>query len=246
MGRRPKALTVYPRRTHRSKTRSQIPLRRSDACREDGRRVGERHRFGAACRARGLHGTRVALSARVSAGAERGIARAEEARGPQAFGRSAAVNGVAARGEHRGVPLSGGEAREGGRSSRQRARRWPDLVGRPVASVVRADLRGGLLRKPFAPGESSGPRGERAGFAALNRTEVASYPSLQRMAGAVPAALVACGSRTPTLPWSKPRRPGSGMNGRLVRGSTSPVVLAARRAPGRAERSLRWCVQGRG
>lgn len=104
----------------------------------------------------------------------------------------------------------------------------------------------GFSEKSFAPDGSSGPRGERAGFAALNRTEVASYPSLQRMAGAVPAALVACGSRTPTLPWSKPRRPGSGMNGRLVRGSTYPVVLAARRAPGRAERSLRWCVQGRG
>src|SRR3712207_2712908 len=64
--------------------------------------------------------------------------------------------------------------RSGGHPSRRRARRWPDSDGRPETPVVRADLRGWLLRERLPAGEASGSRGGRARVAGLDRTEVTS------------------------------------------------------------------------
>src|SRR3712207_8988457 len=64
--------------------------------------------------------------------------------------------------------------RSGGHPSRRRARRWPDSDGRPETPVVRADLRGWLLRERLPAGEATGSRGGRARVAGLDRTEVRS------------------------------------------------------------------------
>src|SRR3712207_9593983 len=94
----------------------------------------------------------------------------EEAGRSQAPGRSREADRESW-GQRRDVALQGGRPGEGGHPSGRRARRWPDSDGGPETPVVRADLRGWLLREILAAGATAGAPGRRRGGAGRARPQ---------------------------------------------------------------------------